>query len=298
MSNVIFIRNTGVEILSGERKRDGVRVDFYDQRPINDDAMVNGVIFDDTSIKEVLSQFKEQYEIEDATLILDSNKILTRQMVIPKLKHKQIIEHLKGSFEGLYDGDDTLIYDYAYLGENEEVKGSSQILGVAIEKGFIETYLNLFDDCGIDLHFIDFSTDVLIRLKEFIPGLIDASFAIVNIDGTNISSSVFSKGNYMLTTRSRMFSDPDDLNAFSTDVTRAISQLQQFANNAQNNAPFDVVYFTGVSREQGEEIFERIQTVIGLEAKLLPTPKGVYSDNDEIIGLNNHLYTLGFLIGE
>jgi Tfp pilus assembly PilM family ATPase len=298
MSNVIFIRNTGVEILSGERKRDGVRVDFYDERSINEDAMVNGVIFDDSSIKEVISQFKTQYEIEEATLILDSNKILTRQMVIPKLKPKQIIEHLKGTFEGLYDGDDTLIYDYAYLVENEEVKGSSQILGVAVEKGFIETYINLFEECEIELGFIDFSTDVLIRLKEFIPGLIDASYAIVNIDGTNISSSVFSKGNYMLTTRSKIFSDPSDTSAFGADVTRAISQLQQFANNAQNNAPFDVVYFTGISREQGDEIFERIQNVIGLEAKLLPTPRGVYAENDEVIGLNNHLYTLGYLIGE
>lgn len=282
----------------GEHKRDAVRVEAFEKIPIDEGAMINGVIFDDTSIKAALNQCKEKYHFDSCVVILDSNKIITRQMVIPKLRHKQILEYLQGELSELYDGDDTLIYDYAYLGENEESKGSSRILGTAIEKGFLESYLNLFADCEIAIEFIDFSVDVLIKLKEFIPGLIDASFAIMSVDGNNITSSVFANGNYVLTTRNRVFSSPADVDAFSGDVTRAVSQLQQFASSSQNNAPFSSIYFTGITRAQGEKIFERINSLMDLDAKLLPTPRAVYAVNNEVIGLNHYLYTLGYLIGE
>jgi len=297
LANVIYITNTNVEFLAGERKRDAVRVDAFEKINIEEGAMINGVIIDDASIKTALQSLKSKYQLDACTLILDSNKIITKQMAIPKLRHKQILEYLQGELSGLYDGEDTLIYDYAYLGENEEVKGSSRILGMAIEKGFLESYLQLFEEMEIAIEFIDISVDVLIKLKEYIPGLIDASYAIMSVDGNNITSSVFANGNYVMTTRNRLFSDPEDADAFSGDITRAVSQLQQFASSSQNNAPFSNIYFTGITRAQGEKIFERITNLMDLEAKLLPTPRAVYAVNNEVIGLNHYLYTLGYLIG-
>lgn len=298
MSNIVMITNTNVEFLSGERKRDAVRVDYFEKQPIDEGAMMNGVIFDDSSIKKVLNQLKDKYQFDKCVLILDSNKIITRMMTVPKLNTKQLMAHIESTLKGLHDGDEKLFYDYAYLGEDEENKGSSKILAVAIEQSFIETYLNLFDEVGIEVEFIDFGVDILIRLKDFIPGLIDASYAVMSVDGNNITSSVFAHGEYVLTTRTRVFSDANDVNAFAGDITRSVSQLQQFASSSQNNAPFDDIYFTGITRDQGQAIFERINTLLGLNGKLLPTPKNVYAVNNEVIGLNHYLLTLGYLIGE
>lgn len=298
MSNILMISNSNVEFLSGERKRDAVRVDYFEKQPVDEGAIVNGVIFEDDSIKRVLTQIKDKYDVSKCVLVLDSNKIIARSMTVPKLTNKQLMAHIESTLNALHDGDEKMFYDYGYLGEDELNKGSSKILAVAIEQSFIESYLTLFDEVGIEVDFIDFSTDVLIRLKDHIPGLFDSSFALMSVDGNNIISTVFAHGEYVLTTRTRVFSNPEDVNAFAGDITRAASQLQQFASSSQNNASFDDIYFTGITRAQGNAIFERIGNVLGLTSKLLPTPNNVYATNNEVVGLNHYLLTLGFLIGE
>jgi hypothetical protein len=171
---------------------------------------------------------------------------------------------------------------------------------VGIEKDLITTYLNLFESLEIDVVDIDFSINILIRLKEYLPNMTDGSFSITRVDGNEIISSVFSKGNYVLTTRNRIFSDISDTQSFGSDIVRAISQLQQFANSPKNNAPFSTVYFSGLSQDVGDLVCERISNILEIESMMLPKAKGIYYDkeNEEEVSLNNYLNTLGYLIGE
>ena len=128
----------------------------------------------------------------------------------------------------------------------------------------------------------------------------DGSFSITRVDGNEIISSVFSKGNYVLTTRNRIFSDISDTQSFGSDIVRAISQLQQFANSPKNNAPFSTVYFSGLSPDVSDLVCERISNILEIESMMLPKAKGIYYDmeNEEEVSLNNYLNTLGYLIGE
>jgi hypothetical protein len=216
------------------------------------------------------------------------------------MSKKRIIEHLKNEFATLYEGDEEMLYDYGFIGEDEEIKRAVRILGVGIEKDLITTYLNLFESLEIDVVDIDFSINILIRLKEYLPNMTDGSFSITRVDGNEIISSVFSKGNYVLTTRNRIFSDISDTQSFGSDIVRAISQLQQFANSPKNNAPFSTVYFSGLSQDVGDLVCERISNILEIESMMLPKAKGIYYDkeNEEEVSLNNYLNTLGYLIGE
>ena len=216
------------------------------------------------------------------------------------MSKKRIIEHLKNEFATLYEGDEEMLYDYGFIGEDEEIKRAVRILGVGIEKDLITTYLNLFESLEIDVVDIDFSINILIRLKEYLPNMTDDSFSITRVDGNEIISSVFSKGNYVLTTRNRIFSDISDTQSFGSDIVRAISQLQQFANSPKNNAPFSTVYFSGLSPDVSDLVCERISNILEIESMMLPKAKGIYYDkeNEEEVSLNNYLNTLGYLIGE
>lgn len=300
MENIILIKTQSIEFIQGERKRDAVNIKHYCHRKIADDAIINGVIIDDSSIKDALEHLKSEYGVEDCILILDSNKIIARSLVIPKMSKKRIIEHLKSEFATLYEGDEEMLYDYGYIGEDENIKKAVRILGVGIEKDLITTYLNLFESLEIDVVDIDFSINILIRLKEYLPNMTDGSFSITRVDGNEIISSVFSKGNYVLTTRKRIFSDMNDTQSFGSDIVRAISQLQQFANSPKNNAPFSTVYFSGLKHDVAELVCERISNILEIESMMLPKAKGIYynKENDEDVSLNNYLNTLGYLIGE
>ena len=290
MENIILIKTQSIEFIQGKRKRDAVNISHHAHVKIDDNAIINGVIIDDTSIKEALTELKSQYDIEECILILDSNKIIARSLVIPKMSKKRIIEHLKNEFATLYEGDEEMLYDYGFIGEDEEIKRAVRILGVGIEKDLITTYLNLFESLEIDVKI----------LKEYLPNMTDGSFSITRVDGNEIISSVFSKGNYVLTTRNRIFSDISDTQSFGSDIVRAISQLQQFANSPKNNAPFSTVYFSGLSPDVSDLVCERISNILEIESMMLPKAKGIYYDmeNEEEVSLNNYLNTLGYLIGE
>lgn len=299
METIIYISNTNIEVLSGERKRDAVSVSSYQHIPVATGSIINGVITDDTSIRQQLLVLKGN-GLNECALIIDSTKILAKQIVIPKLKHDQILNYIKGELSQLYDGDDEVIYDYSYLGESETVKGATQIFAVGIEKSFIKSYIDLFEEVGIKLNSIDYAVDVLLRLKDYIPGLLDKSFAITNVDGNNLTSCVFNNGNYVLTSRNRILANDEETEVFTEQVTSAISALKQFASGAENATPFTDVYFTGLTRVKGEALFKSIQSQLNLKAELLPQMKNVYATKKtaEPLDLNSYLYTLGFLIGE
>ena len=71
MENIILIKTQSIEFIQGERKRDAVNIAHHAHVKIDDNAIINGVIIDDTSIKEALAELKSQYDIEECILILD-----------------------------------------------------------------------------------------------------------------------------------------------------------------------------------------------------------------------------------
>jgi Tfp pilus assembly PilM family ATPase len=299
MANIIYLSATNIEVVCGTRKRDAISVDFHRHIPLEEGALINGVIIDEAPIKQHLLTLKGE-GINEAVLIIDSNKILAKSLSIPKMNHKQILAYVQDELSSLYDGDDKLIYDYAYLGDNSEVKGSSRIFAVGIEKSFLENYLHLFEDVGITLTAVDFSINALINLTDCLPGLMDESYAITSIDGNNLTSVVFTHGDYALTSRNRIFTTEEDPTSFVTQVTNVMSNLTQFASSAQNNASFKEVYFTGISKPTSKILFAAIANQLNLRARFLPDLRNVYASKpgrDEL-SLNTYLYTLGYLIGE
>ncbi len=298
MANIIYLSATNIEVVCGTRKRDAIAVDLHRHIPLEEGALINGVIIDEAPIKQRLLTLKGE-GINEAVLIIDSNKILAKSLTIPKMNHKQILAYVHDELSSLYDGDE-LIYDYAYLGINGEVKGSSRIFAVGIEKSFLENYLHLFEEVGITLTAVDYSINTLINLTDCLPGLIDESYAITTVDGNNLTSVVFAHGEYALTSRNRIFTTEEDTSGFVTQVTNVISNLTQFASSAQNNASFKEVYFTGISKPTSKILFESIANQLNLRARFLPDLRNVYATkpgHDEL-SLNTYLYTLGYLIGE
>ena len=296
--SVIYISNEDISVVTAEAKRDVLRVEDYFKIPLREGTMLNGVIIDDQELKRCLKEVYDQ-GIHQASLIVDSAKILAKSASIPKMKEKEIIQFVKDELSSIDNNSEDVVYDFAYLGEDDSAKCASKILCVGVERQFISNYLDVFNEVGIAIEHIDYAINVLITLVKGLHGFIDKTYAISQIDGQNLISVLFINNEYALTNRSRIFATKGTLE-FDNEIINAVSQLKQFASSSQQDLPMSDIYFFGLTREEEIQVFERINTTLNLTASRLPNSKAIYAvkNYDNQFDVNDYAYPIGYLKGK
>lgn len=292
--SVIYISNENISVISAEVKRDVLRVEDYFHIPLKEGTILNGVIIDDQEMKNSLKQVYDR-GINEAALIVDSAKILAKTASVPRMNEKEVLQFVKDELSAVDENSEDIVYDFAYLGEDDSAKGASKILCVGIERKFIESYLDVFNDAGIAILGIDYAINVLINLVKELHGFLDKTYAISQVDGQNLISVLFINNEYALTNRSRIFATrgtPD----FENEVMNAVSQLKQFASSSQQDLPMSDIYFFGLEEKEEVELFERVRSTLNLMANRLPSSKAIYAvkNNDTVFDVNDYAYPIGY----
>lgn len=292
--SVIYISNENISVITAEVKRDVLRVEDYFHIPLKEGTILNGVIIDDQEMKNSLKQVYDR-GIHEAALIVDSAKILAKTASVPRMNEKEVLQFVKDELSAVDENSEDIVYDFAYLGEDDSAKGASKILCVGIERKFIESYLDVFNDAGIAILGIDYAINVLINLVKELHGFLDKTYAISQVDGQNLISVLFINNEYALTNRSRIFATrgtPD----FENEVMNAVSQLKQFASSSQQDLPMSDIYFFGLEEKEEVELFERVRSTLNLMANRLPSSKAIYAvkNNDTVFDVNDYAYPIGY----
>lgn len=292
--SVIYISNENISVISAEVKRDVLRVEDYFHIPLKEGTILNGVIIDDQEMKNSLKQVYDR-GIHEAALIVDSAKILAKTASVPRMNEKEVLQFVKDELSAVDENSEDIVYDFAYLGEDDSAKGASKILCVGIERKFIESYLDVFNDAGVAISGIDYAINVLINLVKELHGFLDKTYAISQVDGQNLISVLFINNEYALTNRSRIFATrgtPD----FENEVMNAVSQLKQFASSSQQDLPMSDIYFFGLEEKEEVELFERVRSTLNLMANRLPSSKAIYAvkNNDTVFDVNDYAYPIGY----
>ncbi|MBS5112428.1 MAG: pilus assembly protein PilM [Coprobacillus cateniformis] len=291
---VIYISSENISVVTAESKRDVLRINDYFQLPLNEGTMLNGVIIDDYDLKQKLKVVYDK-GITEAVLVVDSAKILAKSASIPKMRDKEILQFVKDELSTVDSNSEDVVYDYSYIGDDETVKGASKIFCVGVERQFIDSYLEVFNEAGIAIVAIDYAINVLMSLVKQLAGFLDKSYAITQIDGQNVISVLFINNEYILTNRSRIFSTKGTLE-FENEVIGVISQLKQFASSSQQDHPLTDIYFFGLDQEKEQKLFDRIRTSLGIIANRLPKSKAIYAVNNNEVSfdINDYAYCVGY----
>ncbi len=294
--NIIYISNEDIQVVVGEMKRDVVRVLDYYHLPLKEGTMLNGVIINDIELKNVLKTLTSK-GIKEVKLIVDSTKILAKPAVIPTMKQKEVLQFVKDELSLIDSNSEDLIFDYAFLNEDEKNKKASQILCVGVERKFIKDYLDAFGDVGIEILSIDYAVNVLISLTKNLTGFIDKTYALMHVDGNNVVSVLFANNDYSLTNRSRIFANKGT-EEFETEIVSTVSQLKQFATSSHRDQIMNDIYIFGLDSDIQGHVFERIRSTLDISAKVLPNSKSIYAvkDNNEQFDINNYVYPVGYLL--
>lgn len=292
--NVVYISNECISVVSADVKRDAIRVEKCFQIPLKEGTMLNGVIIDDYALKESLKELN-QYDIKQVSLIVDSAKILAKKASIPKMKENEVLQFVKDELSTVDNqSSESLVYDFAYMGPDESAKGASQILCVGVDRAFIEGYIEVFSAVGIELVSVDYAINVLISLVKELPGFIDKTYAVCQIDGQNMVSALFINNEYALTNRSRVFANRGTLD-YENEVMGIVSQLKQFASSSSQDTPISDMYFFGLTKDEEVSLFDRIMDMTGIKANRMPNSKVIYVVDNKEFDLNDYVYCIGYL---
>lgn len=291
--SVVYISNEYISVVVAEVRRGVVRIEDFFRIPLNEGTMLNGVIIDENSLKESLQKLVIK-DIHKVSLIVDSAKIVAKTAVIPKMKEKEIVQFVKDELSTVENINDDNVYDFAYLGPDDKVKGASKIFCVSVERQFIENYIQIFESIGIELVAIDYAINDLISLVRELPGFIDKTYVISQIDGQNLVNVLFIDNEYALTNRSRIFSNRGTIE-YENEIGGMISQLKQFASSSSNDIPISDLYLFGYEKEEQESLFHSIENVSHLSVSTLPKSKFVYVVDNREFDINDYVYCIGYL---
>lgn len=87
---VLFISSHAVQMIYGScDKKDMIKVEAFHEYPLEEGAMINGVITDDTSILDILKELHEN-GLKETRLVIDSGQILVKNIRVPLLSKKEL----------------------------------------------------------------------------------------------------------------------------------------------------------------------------------------------------------------
>lgn len=297
--NVIYISSHGIQWIVGScDKSDMIKIQSFKEVKLEEGTMINGVITDEM---EVTNQLKVIHEsgVKSARLLIDSGQVLVKNVEVPALKQKELLQVVKDELSNLEEGYEDLVYDYSVLKrEFEEEKAGGEILCCAAERKLLTNYIEVFENAGIKLESIDVSVNALHKLTGELSDLEKKTYIVSVLDSNNVSSYLFENNKYKFSNRARLFSERGS-KEFVAEMNSNISQLIQFNKSQHSPYSIEVAYFCSLHEDEADPVFENIRENLEIGANIFPDSKIVYvtdKSKEKEFTLNNYVYSVGCLI--
>lgn len=292
---VIHLTNNSLKVVEGfVNSSSMIKIENFEEYAFLEGTMLNGVIMEEENVKDVLRMLYQK-GIHLARLVVDSGQILRKHAIVPKLKHQEVLQVCKDELNMIEGDYEDLVYDYAILQEQLDNQDGMEILCCAMEKKFLQSYIDIFDDVHITISSIDIAINALFKLTYCMPELKDKTYAVSIIDGNDVSSSLFVKNKLVFTNRSRLFSERGSV-AFVKELTTNITQLMQFNKSQYKDTDIDIVYFCGLDEYEETIVYDVVKNTLDVRADRFVNTRQVMCSLLKPFPLHQYVYAVGSLI--
>lgn len=297
MQTVVYFSHSGIQILQGTYKSDTVKIEKFRNIPIEQGALINGIITNEESLKYSLESgmIEEGIPFKSATLIIDSSLIITKNIEVPKLKERELKTLAKSEFEDTAGNYEELVIDYTKVpGKNGE-----DLFACAVEKRVLEPYISLFKSLKIKINRIDIGLNTIIRYVTKTPDYHGMTFALNLIDGNNLLSLLFENGIYTFSTRSRLMAERGTT-AFANELSSKLSSLIQFNKSQKSEYALEMSLYAGLDEGELESVKNQVfdQDLKLFLVPMTPNVKASFNIDDTLTFENYLLPVSGFFMGK
>lgn len=293
MSVSIYISNNYINVVSGSKVKNSLTLKSCIKVPIQEGLIINGMIMNEDGLTDLIKKvWEDNPELaRSVKLVVSSTSVLSKKLKVPAVNDKKLLDIIKDEYSEVenYEG---LLYDYRVLNPKSK-DGGMDIIACAVEREFIEGYISLFQKCSIKLESITPALSSIINAVSLFEEFSHSTYVITNLDGNNLSNTLFVNGEYNYSSRSRLLEEMGSEDS-ENELYRALSSLIQF--NKSQKTGFDItdIYFTGDLTDGIAEFLDRLSQVLGVRISPLSLPNSVSIPDKDLF--NKLFYTMGNLL--
>lgn len=272
---VVYLSDNQIRVITGSKGK--ITHQAYSSQV--DSCIANGIVTDEALFCEKITQFFERNGIpkKEIILVLRSRQLITRVMTVPIKNEAGTYEYIANEFSDA-ERVEHPVYAYGVLKTNKKTK-LRQIFAILADRAYIETFVSLFQRCGIKVTAMEHAVLCAIRALSGNVQLQNKTAVVQIMEERDFTNLLFVNGEYTYSNENRMFSERSTPQ-MGVEVARAVSSLIQFTQAQRISGEIKTVLFAQFSKEDqrfsGEAIRELCPGVVGetLDFQRVTVPQG------------------------
>lgn len=251
MSVSIYLSNQIVQAVVGTRSKTGKpKQIFTDTAP--EGSIINGIVMDADSLAAFLKSFWDKNHLpkNDVILVVNSNKIASKNIEMPLLGDKKTITYITHEFADMQrlEEDNTLAYTIIDTTPKTKTK---RLYAESAPKDQLKEFIDIFNSIGIKLKGIYSGEGNLIGYLKLKLSKTYKTFILQVSSGNIVYNVLFVNGTFKYLNSVRCFNEVGTQGYFE-DMDRSLSQLMQFIQTQKLDARIEKVFISGIDRENME----------------------------------------------
>lgn len=182
MATILYLSNKLVQVVEARRKGKTVSIQNVWQAQAPEGSIINGIITDEEAFLAWIKNFfvKNKLPRKEIALVVNSSQFSHKVLEFPRLKDGEIRKMVPREFSE--NRTENTLFTYFVL-ESENASKKQRLLATAVERSFLQSYINFFKQAGIEISSIDSEIDCLVRLFSNAPEVQRKTCLIQILDG-------------------------------------------------------------------------------------------------------------------
>lgn len=205
--------------------------------------------------RQALERLAERKKPEQARLVLPAGLCVTRMLQLPDSKGKQLAEMAVREMRENFRNE---ITDYSVV--RRENKSGVDICAGGAEQGNLERFLRICEETGLRVNGVTVPLEGYLKLMQHLEHFRERTAIYLFFETGSMTSILCQKGQYLYSSRTRLFSEPGTLD-YGTEIVRSISGIIQFYAGRSQEEPITEVCYGGCPDEDFEVSVEGIRNL-------------------------------------
>lgn len=244
MATIVYLSNQLVQ--ATETKKNGTVTLYEEQAP--EGSIINGIVTDAEVFVEFLRQFfiKNKLSRKDCGLVINSTQITTRVLELPRAGYDDLNQMLEREFADSRIKSPLIV---SYVMNGERTGRMQKLLASAVDSTFVESYVRLFAQAGIEVCSIEPAMLNFARRFMNEPAIAKQNCVVQVYDGSEVISMLFVEGEYLYSQRNRIFAQ-EDTEGYVREARAVAQRIRQFASSQKVEKPVESLFVCGKNRQR------------------------------------------------
>ncbi|MBR1797926.1 MAG: hypothetical protein IJ757_07975 [Clostridiales bacterium] len=274
MSEVVFLSNTNIQVVSGKASGSGVKVTKLFSAPLPEGAVLNGVVMDQDMVIQTIKDVWQMNKLpkSEVTLIINSPQLRASRVDAPIQSDKKTTEFIKRETADSDYGRFQKPVTGWYLVSKDSKAKTQRVIYETAESEFVARYVEIFEKSGLKLKSIH--NGVQLATEFFTKASAGKTIIYMILDGKSLVTIFFAEGKYYYDSTSRVFAQPGTPE-FAREIYASVSSIRQFMSAQHLEATLKDVLFAGITQPQVAQLSNDILNIDSqIDVSVVTPPSG------------------------